>query len=435
MKKNIFTLAFICSALFANAQGSSGLIAHWDMNGTANDVSGSGNNGTAYNLTPAAGMDGVMGHAWYFNGSDSYIWVPYAPSMNIQKYSICAKLKVAGFYNGLNEGSIILGRGYTGPETGTYYLFVSDLPGNGDNHTLCDTTVEDFVTSANDFPVSGFTALDYTPHIIENKWYSIVATFNDTTFNLYVNNILVKSINTLTPGPLMGSTTDGINIGMNTFEPGYPYQFKGVMDDIRLYNRVLTDSEVIQYGDTVACGTISVQPVYTTVHVDSNAKLFVTASMTPATYQWQQEEISGYVDLINVPPYSGVTTDTLHFTGASTSLDGTKYRCIISNTSCSDTTNAVVLTVIIPTGTSNIISSGAIAVYPNPAGNNLTVQMPYTIGKGSIELINEVGQIIAVQNINGNTAKFDLNGLSAGVYIVRIELDGQIIYKKVLKDK
>ncbi len=340
MKPILFILGLLCCSLFSNAQSSVGLIGHWDMNGTANDVSGSGNNGVPHNLAPAAGMDGVMGDAWYFNGSDSYIWIPYTPSLNIQKYSICAKVMVMGFYSGPCVGSMIFGRGYTGPETGTYYLFISDLPANGHNCSLFDSTTEDFVTSANDFPTTSMAALNYTPYIIENKWYTMVATFNDTTFDLYANGTRVLTVNTLTPGIAMGSNTDGINIGMNTFEPGYPYPFKGVIDDIRFYDRVLTDSEIIQYTDSSA-----------------------TASA------------------------------------------------------------------------GNIIAANAIVIYPNPAQNNVTVQLPYAGSNGSMDLIDAMGRVITTQTIKGNTTQFDLAGLPPGMYIIKVAVNGQMIYKKVLKDQ
>ena len=64
MKNVLFFVFVVMLSLNAAAQGP---IAHWDMNGSAADVSGGGHNGHAVNVTPAAGSDGIMGHGYYFN--------------------------------------------------------------------------------------------------------------------------------------------------------------------------------------------------------------------------------------------------------------------------------------------------------------------------------------------------------------------------------
>jgi hypothetical protein len=64
MKKFLLAISLLlCVKGFA--QDTVGLIAHWDMNGTVNDVSGHGHNGTANHLILDTGMDGVYGHAYY----------------------------------------------------------------------------------------------------------------------------------------------------------------------------------------------------------------------------------------------------------------------------------------------------------------------------------------------------------------------------------
>lgn len=88
MKKNLFTIALLFISLAAIAQPTAGLIAHWDMNGSTNDVSGNGHNGHGNNLTPAVGKDGILGHAWYFNGTNSSITIPYASAFNVSNFSI-----------------------------------------------------------------------------------------------------------------------------------------------------------------------------------------------------------------------------------------------------------------------------------------------------------------------------------------------------------
>ena len=55
--------------------------------------------------------------------------------------------------------------------------------------------------------------------------------------------------------------------------------------------------------------------------------------MPAASFQWQVSANRGVTwnDLTNVGPYSGVATDTLTITGATTALNGHQFRCLASN--------------------------------------------------------------------------------------------------------
>jgi len=73
---NIGTLTF---ELYEMAQTQSfltnGLVAYYPFNGNANDASGNGNNGVAYNVAYGQNRFGVAGAAAAFNGSSSFVYV------------------------------------------------------------------------------------------------------------------------------------------------------------------------------------------------------------------------------------------------------------------------------------------------------------------------------------------------------------------------
>src|ERR1035437_5174150 len=212
MKKAILFLSFVANAFLSYGQTTVGLIAHWDMNGTTNDVSGNGHNGNGNNLTAAKGMDGVMGHAWYFNGVNSWITIPYSPAFNVTQFTISATIMIQGFYNGICHTNMILCRGASVPSNGNYSLNFDDYPAGSGCTPGIDTTQESFILNASSAaatldptPISPFND---TPHLVINKWYTVVATFNDTAFKIYINNVLKKTIPTPTQGKLMISNTD-----------------------------------------------------------------------------------------------------------------------------------------------------------------------------------------------------------------------------------
>ncbi len=60
------------------------------------------------------------------------------------------------------------------------------------------------------------------------------------------------------------------------------------------------------------------------------SNIFFTAATTGTTYQWQEDNGSGFTDIINGPNYTGATTATLQMISIPTSYSGYKYRCVVN---------------------------------------------------------------------------------------------------------
>ena len=428
MKKTLFIAALICKSLLSYSQSSVGLVAHWDMNNEANDVSGNGHNGTLHNVVADTGMGGLANTAYYFNGVNSYISVPYSPDLNITQYSLCARVNVKGFYSGSCQANTILIRGPLG-SADKYFLYFYDNPFDGNDCTARDTTKDVFVTAFTNYPLLPISLEQYTP-IVVDKWYTVVATWDGVKYQMYVNDTLRYSV--VAGSGFSAPGTDSISIGLNPFNTGYPDNFKGIIDDIKLYNRALSDSEVTHYGDT--CGTITQQPLPDTLFEGGGATYIVNCSISSATYQWQQDAGLGFVNLTNSGPYSGVFTNTLTISGATATLNNDHYRCLISNSwGCADTSASAVL-INIPTAVNNIaLNNDDVIVYPDPAVKSIFIKIPAGNNTGKIQLLNNVGQVISEKNINETTSELSTAELAAGIYIVRIQLNGQVLYKKIVK--
>ena len=63
MKKILPLLIFSLVSFSIYGQSTAGQIAHWDFNGSANDVSGNGHNGHLNNVVPAVGISGLPNSA------------------------------------------------------------------------------------------------------------------------------------------------------------------------------------------------------------------------------------------------------------------------------------------------------------------------------------------------------------------------------------
>jgi len=78
---------------------------------------------------------------------------------------------------------------------------------------------------------------------------------------------------------------------------------------------------------------ITVQPADTNACTDSNAIIFVTASGSYISYQWQLSTNNAVTwnNITNNATYSGATNDTLFINAAQPSMNNYVYRCLISS--------------------------------------------------------------------------------------------------------
>ena len=81
-----------------------------------------------------------------------------------------------------------------------------------------------------------------------------------------------------------------------------------------------------------------------------NASFSIVVTGQPTlTYQWQEDNGTGFTNISDVGIYSGTTTNTLSITGASESMSGYLYRCVVTDgLSQTATSNDAMLTVSLP---------------------------------------------------------------------------------------
>jgi hypothetical protein len=73
------------------------------------------------------------------------------------------------------------------------------------------------------------------------------------------------------------------------------------------------------------------------------------------------------------------------------------------------------------------------ALYPNPTTGKFFVTFSKSLSNASISITDNNGKILAQFKVKGYKVDFDLSPYSAGMYYVRIEEDGKVITKKVIK--
>jgi hypothetical protein len=197
----------------AHADLNDGLVAYYPFNGNANDESGNGNHGTVHGATLTEDRFGKIDSAYHFDGN-SYIVVPSSPSLESpsDQYSVAVWANTEAWDGGLSS---LVCKGVQGAQY---------RPQFSDNGRFLFHDGVDVFTS-------------FFANV--NTWYFFVEIWNDGNAQVYVNGTKIGEISGGIP---VVRNSEPLEIGRD--QPGALEFMIGAIDDIRIYNRVLSEAEI-----------------------------------------------------------------------------------------------------------------------------------------------------------------------------------------------
>jgi len=203
------------------------LVAQWTFTRNANDVSGHGNDGTVYGATLTNDRFGNPNSAYHFDGVNDYIDCGNGSSTlfdSTDSFTLAAWMK----YSGLPTFGAIAARHDDRRPTFNYAMGVAH-----------DT----FVSVADQAHIGSYWLLS-NAELVEDVWYHVAYVYDSTSMTLYVNGQEQGSASFGYSG--VGDSIAKFLVGNTGHWPGYPDNryFNGVIDDLAVYNRALTDSEI-----------------------------------------------------------------------------------------------------------------------------------------------------------------------------------------------
>jgi len=205
---------------------TAGLVAHYPFEGNANDVSGNGYHATFNTASLASGVSGQNNSAYHFNGT-SEIRLPESPTNGLASGTISLWVRLDDtnaqyniFAKGPAANTYPMRAQYGGGPPITQWCFIVNTPPPGD----CSSPVNSYTPSSTTY---GFT-----------NWHLYTFTWSPTGRRIYLDGNLTLSIAGAAIAP---------NAGELILSPPSALgqeRLKGSIDDVRIYNYELTQSQV-----------------------------------------------------------------------------------------------------------------------------------------------------------------------------------------------
>jgi hypothetical protein len=287
-------------------------------------------------------------------------------------YTLISKIQSSGWYGGyetmIGETNSIGGVNHTGNINGNFQL-----------------------------PYSGLSS---------GNWYSVIITFNGTQLKLYVNGNIVNTVN---QSGTLQTGNDPLRFGRRGGGGIYDQWFNGVIDDIGIWNRALTECEVKKLYTS---GSFSVSSsASNTICVGQSLNLSAAGANS---YTWSTGATS---QSISVSP----TVSTVYTVSTTYSAGCTDSR----------TFN---VTVNVCTGLNETeFATNSVRIFPNPAKEQLNISLNNIalIGK-NYTITNALGQVMATGVFNKQTMELTIQQFSSGLY--QLNIDGLQENYKFIKE-
>ena len=247
MKKLIpfFVSLLLAFSGIAFADLNTGLVAYYPFNGDANDYSGYNNHPNHVGAVLTTDRFGMPDSAYSFlGGTNDYIQVPNSSSINVNTFTISFWAKFAD----LERNHVMLDKrnGQWHRNYGLYF-YADDSQPAGFPQDYLAVIIGDNTFAPTDYSNAAFWPVDLSL----DEFYFIAATYDQSYLVLYLNGVPISTKLIHMPG----ITGPGdLFIGAHGMAPSYSGRFYGVLDEVRIYNRALSESEIAElYGGVEIC--------------------------------------------------------------------------------------------------------------------------------------------------------------------------------------
>ena len=325
MKTKLLTIVFIAVLSAINAQNvpayvpKTGLVGWWPFNGNANDESGNGNHGTAIGAALTIDRNGKENNSYNFTGGNS-------------SYISLLKDNYGDFNRSANK-AVTISMWFNSTSTSIFSSDLFDFRSKDNSSLQIYLNISDKIAISNFDGVKSKGPASYYANVgyQENKWnhIALVNDYINNSSKVFLNGTLIGQKDTILP-PLYNPR---LNFGGRCdmyFTRGAG--FIGSLDEIALYNRVLTQEEItnLYRGTTCTTPLATITPKGATSFISGGSTELTATTGTNYTYEW-------YLNKVVLP---GATTSSFKATASGS------YTVKVMDGTCSATSAPVVIKVV-----------------------------------------------------------------------------------------
>ncbi|MCX6183902.1 MAG: T9SS type A sorting domain-containing protein [Flavobacterium sp.] len=331
---------------------TNGLVGYWPFTGNANDVSGNALNGTVTGATLTTDRNGIANAAYLFNpATASNITIQTQPVTGTglqNQFSIVMWVKASRVANYIGESALCPGSvSVPMANSNQNWAFV---PGNSGNNLGVGFSIG----------TNGIMVADHANNLLVSRlsnsatysnFVNVAIVFDANNAYLYVNGTLVRSRPTYCTGNIKG-VPSLISLGTSLYSPN----FSGVIDDLGVWNRALTQSEV----QLLYTGCSTSAPTGSASQTLCSGSTVANLTATGTNIKWYSTSSGGTA-----------------LTSTTTLVNGTTYYASQTVNNCESTSRLAVTAVIqsttVPTFTqvTPICSGAAMSPFPTISSNGI----------------------------------------------------------------
>jgi gliding motility-associated-like protein len=356
----------VCQTSDLSSSLRTGLRAFYPFCGNTNDISGNANHGNGTGIVSANDRYGHPNAAYVFSAPSHHIRLPFAQS-NVVTYTVSAWFRTTA------GGVIMTGRGSNGEAGLSVQVTKASAPPYAGRLQW---------VAENNFGAVGKMTVAL---LNDGRWHHFVGTFasspgtvQPSQFSIYIDGVLVPTddVASASPRPMAPISNNNTPLMVGNHPLWQGAQFQGSLDDIGIWERLLTPADVSRLQDTVQrpnwtyrwstgqiTPSIGIRPDSSLAYVLRVTDGITTCTDTlrvtvapvdtsltaigPSTFCRSRDSLllraasaAGWQWLRNGSPIAGANSAT--YRPDSTGI----YRAVLRNTlGCTDTTRAVGVTV------------------------------------------------------------------------------------------
>ena len=259
---------------------TNGLVGWWPFGGDANDYSGNNHNGTVNGATLTTDRFGSVNCAYSFNGSSNFISTNYPGILGNKSRAVSFWAKTTNSVSPM--AAVSWGDNQFYPNTGKKF-------GCEFNYAYSGLTID-----------GADCAITYSApsNFANNQWHHYVFQMDSSALlnqvKIYMDGVLASVVKENFRGTSTMSTVNGFNVHFGKMVYSLPYYFQGQLDDIAIWNRVLSPAEILSiYSGGSSCSYTGIldkeiknvdafkiypNPSSDKLHITSNIKIFLIKS-------------------------------------------------------------------------------------------------------------------------------------------------------------